>query len=242
MIQIIPAIDIIEGKCVRLTRGDYSSKKVYDLDPVEMAKAYEGCGVQRIHLVDLDGAKAGKPENLRTLEAVAGHTSLQIEWGGGLSEDGALRSAFSAGATQAIVGSVAALHPDLFEQWLESFGAGKMILGADVREGKVAVKGWLEDSPATIFELMDRFGAKGLSDVICTDITKDGMLQGPSFDFYSELQGRYPLVSVTVSGGISSMADIEELERRELRKVIVGKAIYENRITLEDIRKWSLNA
>jgi len=242
MIQIIPAIDIIEGRCVRLSKGDYDTKKVYEGSPLDMALRYEDCGVGRIHLVDLDGAKNGRPVNLRTLEAIAVKTSLELEWGGGISSDDAISSVFDSGATQAIIGSVAVRQPILMHSWLLSHGGERIILGADVRDGKVAVSGWLEDSQATIGSLIDTFIPDKLSQVICTDISRDGMLQGPSFGLYQELQTKYESVDFTVSGGIGSFVDIEKLNDMGLRKVIVGKAIYEGRIKLEEIAKWSLNA
>lgn len=242
MIEIIPAIDIIDGRCVRLSQGDYAQKKVYDAFPVDMAKTYADCGVKRIHLVDLDGAKLSRPANLKTLEAIASAVDIEIEWGGGISSDQALTDAFNAGATCGIIGSVAALEPEKFRAWLQKFGAAKMILGSDVRNRKVAVKGWLEDTELTIDDQVRDFMKDGLSQVICTDISKDGMLQGPNVALYEELQSAYSSVDFTVSGGISSMADIEALEAKALRKVIVGKAIYENRISLKDIERWSQNA
>ena len=240
MIQIIPAIDIIDGRCVRLAKGDYDRQKVYDAQPLDMAKAYEDAGVKRLHLVDLDGAKAGGPQNLATLEQIASHTSLEIEFGGGIKSGDALRAAFDSGATYAIAGSIAARQSELFSEWLLAYGPEKMILGADLRNGKVSVSGWMEDMDLTIDDLIARFPA--VTQIICTDISKDGMLQGPAFDLYTDLQCRYPAIDFTVSGGISSMADIERLSAEGLRKVIVGKAIYENRITLKDIEQWSLNA
>ena len=241
MIQIIPAIDIIEGRCVRLTKGDYSQRKVYDASPVDMASAYADCGVSRIHLVDLDGAKASCPQNLRTLEQIASRVGCEIEWGGGIKDDGALRDVFSAGATKAIVGSVAALQPESFEKWLTAYGSS-MILGADVKDGLIAVKGWLESSRYTIEDLVRRFSPFGLEEVIVTDISRDGMLQGPSDELYVKLQNEFSDKSFTVSGGISSMEDIERLDGKSLRKVIVGKAIYEGRISLKQIERWSQNA
>ena len=242
MVEIIPAIDIIEGRCVRLSQGDYDQRKVYDASPVDMAKRYADCGVKRIHVVDLDGAKSSSPKNLKTLERMAVGASVEIEWGGGLKSEEALRAIFDYGATYAIVGSVAAQKRDLFAEWLQLFGGEKMILGADVRQGKVSVNGWLEDLALTIDELIDGFLPYGLKQVICTDITKDGMLEGPSFGLYTDLQSRYESVDFTVSGGIASMADIERAEELHLRRVIVGKAIYENRITLKEIEQWLLNA
>ena len=239
MIQIIPAIDIIDGRCVRLSQGDYDRKKVYDASPLDMALAYQDAGVGRLHLVDLDGAKQSAPANLRVLEQLAYRTSLEIEWGGGIKTLDALKAVFDSGATYGICGSVAALKPGLFREWLIAFGA-KVILGADIRDAKVAVNGWLEDTRLSIEELIDLFAGDGLGNVICTDISKDGMLQGPSFELYRDLQQRYDTIDITVSGGISGMADIEKLEELGLRKVIVGKAIYEGRITLKDIERWSL--
>lgn len=241
MVDIIPAIDIIEGRCVRLSQGDYAQRKVYDASPVDMAKRYADCGVKRIHVVDLDGAKSSSPKNLKLLERMAVGTSVEIEWGGGLKSEEALRAIFDYGATYAIVGSVAAQQRELFAEWLEMFGGERMVLGADVRNGKVSVNGWLEDLALSIEELIEFFKPYGLSQVICTDITKDGMLKGPSFELYTDLQSRYEDVDFTVSGGIGSMADIEKAEELHLRKVIVGKAIYENRITLKDIEQWLLN-
>ena len=242
MVEIITAIDIIEGRCVRLSQGDYAQRKVYDASPVDMAKRYADCGVKRIHVVDLDGAKSASPQNLKTLERMAVGAAVEIEWGGGIKSEEALRAIFDYGATYAIVGSVAAQRRELFAEWLQSFGGERMILGADVRQGKVSVNGWLEDLALTIEELIDGFQPYGLKQVICTDITKDGMLEGPSFGLYTDLQSRYESIDFTVSGGIASMADIERAEELRLRKVIVGKAIYENRITLKDIEQWLLNA
>ena len=241
MIRIIPAIDLIEGRCVRLTRGDYGQKKVYDGDPADVARSYADCGVERIHLVDLDGAKAGEPRNLRTLESIASAVSCELEWGGGVAGDAALRSVFDAGATHAIAGSVAALHPELFASWLERYGA-RMILGADVRDGLVAVRGWLDTAPVSIDGMVERFRPLGLQECIVTDISRDGMLQGPASDLYVRLQRDFPEVSFTVSGGISGMDDMRALDALHLQKVIVGKAIYENRITLKDIALWSQSA
>ena len=241
MIQIIPAIDLMDGRCVRLTKGDYGQKKVYDGVPADLARQYADAGVQRIHLVDLDGAKAGEPRNLKVLEAIASAVSCQLEWGGGIAHSEALQAVFDAGATHAIAGSVAALKPELFEQWLQRYGA-RMILGADVRGGRIAVRGWLEEAPLSIEDLVRRFLPLGLKESIVTDISRDGMLQGPSTELYQRLQSAFPALSFTVSGGISSMEDIRSLDKAGLQKVIVGKAIYEERITLKDIALWLQNA
>ena len=240
-VEIIPAIDIIEGRCVRLSQGDYAQTKVYDASPVDMAKRYADCGVKRIHVVDLDGAKSSSPRNLKTLEKMAVGADVEIEWGGGIKSEESLRALFDYGATYAIVGSVAAQNQMLFAEWLARYGGGRMVLGADVRDGKVAVNGWQQEVELTIDDLVGEFLPMGLSQVICTDISRDGMLQGPSFELYTRLQEQYGAVDFTVSGGISSMKDIEECDRLGLRKVIVGKAIYENRITLKDIERWLLN-
>ena len=241
MVKIIPAIDLIEGRCVRLTKGDYITKKVYDGSPVDVARSYADCGVERIHLVDLDGAKKGSPQNLATLEAIASAMSCELEWGGGIAGDDALKSVFDAGASHAIVGSVAALHPECFEAWLSRYGA-RMILGADVREGRVAVAAWQDSIPLGVEDLVSRFLPFGLQECIVTEISRDGMLQGPATALYLRLQRDFPDLSFTVSGGISDMADIRALDALKLRKVIVGKALYENRITLEDIKSWSQSA
>ena len=227
---------------MRLTRGDYSLKKTYDASPLDMALQYADCGVSRIHMVDLDGAKQSRPCNLAVLEQVASRTSLEIEWGGGIADADALRSIFSAGATQAIVGSVAALQPALFRQWLREFGGSRMILGSDVRDGAVAVKGWLQSTAITVSDQIRAFLPDGLESVICTEISRDGMLQGPAFDLYASLMREFPGIGFTASGGISGMADIERLDALGVPSVIVGKAIYEHKISLEDIRRWSLNA
>ena len=240
-VEIIPAIDIIEGRCVRLSQGDYAQTKVYDASPVDMAKRYADCGVKRIHVVDLDGAKSSSPRNLKTLEKMAVGADVEIEWGGGIKSEVSLRALFDYGATYAIVGSVAAQNQMLFAEWLARYGGERMVLGADVRDGKVAVNGWQQEVELTIDDLVGEFLPLGLSQVICTDISRDGMLQGPSFELYTRLQEQYGAVDFTVSGGISAMKDIEECDRLGLRKVIVGKAIYENRITLKDIERWLLN-
>lgn len=241
MIDIIPAVDIIDGNCVRLTRGDYGMKKVYDARPLDMALRYADCGVKRIHLVDLDGARLSLPVNLKTLETIAVKVDCELEWGGGISSSTALRDAFNAGATHAIVGSVAALEPQLFKTWIKAY-ADKVILGADIKDGLVAVKGWQEGTTLRIEDLLETFLPSSLKEVICTDIGRDGMLQGPSTELYAHLQSSFPDLGFTVSGGISSMDDIRVLDKLGLKKVIVGKAIYEGRITLENIEQWSLNA
>lgn len=232
---ILPAIDIIGGRCVRLSQGDYNQQTQYEAMPVDMVKQYVAHGFKRIHVVDLDGAKASSPQNLDTLSELAAVPGAEIEWGGGIKSVEALRAVLDAGAKYAVVGSVAAKQPELFEQWLRMFGPERIVLGADVREGRVAVNGWQEEMDVTIDDLVDRFLKYGLSQVICTDISRDGMLQGPATELYVRLQKKYPKVDFTVSGGISSMADIHALKAAHLRRVIVGKAIYEGRITLDEL-------
>lgn len=232
MIEIIPAIDIIEGKCTRLSQGDYATQKNYGGDPAEWARAFAGCGIRRLHLVDLEGAKASTPQNLRTLEKIADLGLLKLEWGGGIKDDDALASVWNAGADWAIIGSIAAKEPMRMQGWLQTYGS-RIILGADIRNGKVAVSGWLEDSGISLDSLIESF--KGLEQAIVTDISRDGMLQGPAFDLYKGLQTRFPALKTIVSGGVSSMDDIRRADSMSLPGIIVGKAIYENRITLNDI-------
>ncbi len=239
MIEIIPAIDLIDGRCVRLTQGDYAIKKVYEQNPLDMAKRYADCGLRRLHVVDLDGAKAKEPCNLRVLEQLATHTSLDIEWGGGIKNEKALSMVLDAGADRVICGSVAVDNREMFARWLQCYGAQRVILGADVRDGKVATHGWLKESQVGVEELVEGFIPSGLTQLICTDISKDGMLQGPNFDLYVSLQKRYPTVDVTLSGGISSLPDVKRADELGIRAAIVGKAIYEGRITLKDLEKWS---
>ena len=239
---IIPAIDLMDGRCVRLTQGDYGQKKEYSADPLDMAKQYEGCGVTRLHVVDLDGAKAKQPCNLRTLEKIAAGTSLDIEWGGGIKDSSALRSALDAGAGRIICGSIAVDNRDEFTAWLSEFGPSRIILGADVRDGKVATHGWLKDSGLVLDELMSWYVPCGLNQMICTDISKDGMLLGPDFDFYTGLKDAWPSVDVTLSGGVGSMEDLDKAAGLGIHSVIVGKAIYEGRITLKELESWLQNA
>ncbi|MCQ2138105.1 MAG: 1-(5-phosphoribosyl)-5-[(5-phosphoribosylamino)methylideneamino]imidazole-4-carboxamide isomerase [Bacteroidales bacterium] len=241
MIEIIPAIDIIDGRCVRLSKGDYNSCKEYG-EPLDMAMEFADAGARRLHLVDLDGAKESEPRNLATLEKIAALGALKIEWGGGIKSGDALRSVLDSGADYAIIGSVAATSPALFEEWLEEFGPERMIFGADTLEGRIRIKGWLESAQTPLNELLERFGSRGLSQVICTDISRDGMLSGPNTGMYTALQASFPQMTFTVSGGISAMADIRSLNDLGLRRVIVGKAFYEGKISLEELRKWWQNA
>lgn len=238
MIEIIPAIDIIGGRSVRLCQGDYEKKTEYDVTPLEMVRRHREAGIGRVHLVDLDGAKAGHPCNLEILHKIADTEDIDIEWGGGIKDDSGLEAVFKAGAKYAVIGSVAVRNPDLMERWLATYGGSRIILGADVRGENVSVCGWTEDTQMTIDLLLERFVPYGLSECIVTDISKDGMLNGPNFKLYEELSSRWPNVTFTVSGGISSMDDIKKLNDLGLPRVIVGKAIYENEITLREISSY----
>ncbi len=242
MIEMIPATDLIGGRCVRLTQGDYTSRKTYYRDPLEAALRFEEAGARRLHMVDLDGAKAAEPQNLAVLERIAAKTSLEVQYGGGIKSRAALRSVFDAGARRAVCGSVAVREPELFARWIAEFGPERLILGADVRDGVVAIQGWTERSERTAPELIETFLPAGLRQVVCTDISRDGMLCGPAVALYADLQRRFPQVEITVSGGVSSPDDITRLEREGLRSVIVGKALYEGRITLEKPGPCSPNA
>lgn len=233
--MIIPAIDIIDGKCVRLTKGDYATQTTYSASPVDMVKRMVDSGFTRIHAVDLTGARQGHPDALNTLEKMAAVNNANIEWGGGLKTDQDLRDLFNAGGRWAVIGSVAARQPLLFNHWLLEYGPDTMVLGADLRDGKVAVSGWTADEELTADELIDRFRPLGLNQVIVTDISRDGMLQGPNFNLYTTLSQRHPDVIFTVSGGISSISDIEKCLSLGLPRIIVGKALYEGHITLPQL-------
>lgn len=238
MTEIIPAIDLIDGRCVRLTQGDYNAQKVYDQQPTEIARMVADCGVKRLHVVDLDGAKAKAPCNLKVLEQLAALDILDIEWGGGIKSGDALRQTLEAGASRVICGSVAVDGRELFASWLQAFGNERIILGADVRDKKVATHGWLKDSGVDLFELVEGFLPSGLSQLICTDISKDGTLQGPNFELYSEIMERFPEIYLTLSGGVASTSDLYKAREMEIDAVIVGKAMYEGKITLDDIEKY----
>ena len=236
--RIIPAIDIIEGKCVRLTKGDYSTKIIYNEDPLEAAKMFENHGIQYLHLVDLDGARSQKIVNYKVLEEIASKTSLQIDFGGGLKSDADLKIAFESGATQITGGSIAVKDPELFETWIINYGSEKIILGADVNNRKIAVSGWTEDSELELFPFVENYLQKGIQYVICTDISKDGMLEGPSFDLYRELLEQWEDIKLIASGGISKMDDLYKLKELDCEAAIIGKAIYEGRISMKDLEKF----
>ncbi len=238
MIQLIPAIDIIEGKCVRLSQGDYDRKTIYNEDPLEVAKEFEDNGLKRLHLVDLDGAKAHQIVNWKVLERIANHTSLVIDFGGGLKKDKDLEIAFECGASMITGGSIAVKDPEVFESWIARYGADRIILGADVKDRKIAVSGWLEDTSLELLPFLGEYINKGITQVISTDISKDGMLSGPSIPLYKEMLEAFPRLVVIASGGVSSIADIEALEEVGVPAVIFGKAIYEGRIALKELSRF----
>lgn len=240
MIEIIPAIDLIDGKCVRLSQGDYNQKTTYNENPLEVAKMFEDAGIKRLHLVDLDGAKAHHIVNQKVLEKIATSTNLIIDFGGGLKSDDDLRIAFESGAQMITGGSIAVRNPEIFESWIEKFGAEKIILGADVNNEKIAVGGWLESTDIDLIPFVENYLSKGISKVICTDISKDGMLQGPSVDLYIKMLKALPEMYLIASGGVSSVADIEQLNDAGIPAVITGKAIYEGRIKLSDLKPFLL--
>ncbi|TKT89759.1 1-(5-phosphoribosyl)-5-[(5-phosphoribosylamino)methylideneamino]imidazole-4-carboxamide isomerase [Dyadobacter frigoris] len=238
MIQIIPAIDMIEGKCVRLTQGDYGKKVIYNENPLEVALEFQDSGLTRLHLVDLDGAKAKKVINWKVLEKIASQTSLHIDFGGGVQSEEDIRIVFESGAKQITGGSVAVKQPDLFKSWLDSYGGEKIILGADAKNEKVAVSGWEEGTELWVYDFVEEYVDKGIKYTISTDVAKDGLLQGPSFDLYKNLQDKCPDLNIIASGGISGLADVEKLEEMKIYGVIIGKAIYENRISLIDLQRF----
>lgn len=239
--RIIPAIDVIDGKCVRLSKGDYNTKKIYNEHPLEIAKQYEAHGIEYLHLVDLDGAKASHIVNHKVLEDIATKTSLKIDFGGGLKTDDDLRIAFESGAGQITGGSIAVKQPNVFKNWLSKFGTDKIILGADANNEKIAISGWLEESNEELIPFVQNYLKEGVSYVICTDIAKDGMLQGPSFDLYKKMLEQLPNVKLIASGGISKFDELPKLAELGCEGTIVGKAIYENKISLKQLEDYILN-
>jgi len=235
---IIPAIDIIDAKCVRLTKGDYSQKTIYNEDPLEVALQFEDAGLQRLHLVDLDGAKAGDVKNWKVLEKIAGKTKLSIDFSGGISTQNNLEITFNSGATFASIGSIAVKDEFTFTGWLLAYGADKFIIGADVKEEQILIKGWTESTSLTVFELIDKYKLKGVKQFFCTDISKDGLLEGPSVDLYKKIINEHPSIDLIASGGVSTIKDLEELREVGCSGAIIGKAIYENKISLTDLKKF----
>ena len=239
--RIIPAIDIIDGKCVRLSKGDYTTKIIYNANPLEIAKLFEAHGVNYLHLVDLDGAKASHIINYKVLETIALNTNLKIDFGGGLKSNDDLRIAFESGATQITGGSIAVKNPAIFKNWLQLYGSDKIILGADANNEKIAVGGWLESSEENLIPFIQKYENEGVSYVICTDISKDGMLEGPSFNLYQKILNETKNIKLIASGGISTFEELPKLAEMGCEGTIVGKAIYENRISMKEIEKFILN-
>jgi phosphoribosylformimino-5-aminoimidazole carboxamide ribotide isomerase len=240
--EIIPAIDIIEGKCVRLTQGDYAQKKVYNENPLEVALQFEDAGLKRLHLVDLDGAKAGMVRNWKVLETIAGKTRLVIDFGGGIKSQKDCEIIFNSGAALATIGSMAVKHPQEFEKWLLQYGAEKFLLGADVKEEQIAVSGWTETTSINVFDFIKQYEEKGVRQLFCTDVSKDGLLAGPSLELYKKIIAQFPSLHFIASGGVSSQHDLEQLQQIGCQGAIIGKAIYENRITLKDLQLFALGS
>lgn len=238
MIEIIPAIDLIDGKCVRLSQGDYQQKTIYNENPLEVARMFADAGIRRLHLVDLDGAKAHHIVNHKVLETIATKTNLIIDFGGGLKSDDDLRIAFECGASMVTGGSIAVRNPEIFASWIEKFGGEKIILGADVKDEKIAVGGWIETTDLELMPFIQNYMGKGISKVICTDISKDGMLSGPATDLYKKMLEQEPAMYLIASGGVSSIRDIEMLIENKVPAVITGKAIYEGKIKLPELAKF----
>ena len=241
MIEIIPAIDLIDGKCVRLSQGDYAQKTVYNENPLEVAKMFADAGISRLHLVDLDGAKAHHIVNHKVLEKITSGTGLVVDFGGGLKSDDDLRIAFECGASMVTGGSIAVKNQDVFSSWINRFGGEKIILGADVKDEKIAVGGWIETTDLDLMPFIKNYMQQGISKVICTDISKDGMLQGPAIGLYKKMLAEEPDMYLIASGGVSSMRDIELLHEALVPAVITGKAIYEGRITLKELSQFIVN-
>jgi len=237
--QIIPAIDIIDGKCVRLTQGDYNQKTIYNEDPLEVALQFQDAGLQRLHLVDLDGAKAGAVKNWKVLEQLTAKTSLVIDFGGGIKKEDDLTIVFNSGAAYATIGSLAVKEETVFVEWIKKYGANKFLLGADVKEEKIAVAGWLETTDIWIYDFIEKYMSHGIQQLFCTDVSKDGKLEGPSVVLYKQILEKFPSLHFIASGGVSSMSDLEVLREAGCSGAIVGKAIYENRISLKELSKFN---
>ena len=238
MIELIPAIDIIDGKCVRLSQGDYDTQKVYNESPLEVAKEFEANGIRRLHVVDLDGAKSSHIVNYKVLDQIAGHTSLTIDFGGGIKTDEDLTIAFEYGAQMVTLGSIAVKNPDLFMSWLHKYGAERIILGADVKDNRISVNGWKEESQQELLPFLADYTQEGIRKVLCTDISRDGMLQGPSIELYKQIMGQFPDMHLIASGGVSGLDDIIRLDEAGIPAVVFGKALYEGRITLKDLNRF----
>jgi phosphoribosylformimino-5-aminoimidazole carboxamide ribotide isomerase len=235
MIELIPAIDLIDGKCVRLTKGDYNQKKIYNENPVEIAKGFEEMGVQRLHVVDLDGARSKHIVNVDVLRAITTETHLTVDFGGGIKSEDDIEKAFANGASMVTIGSIAVTQPELFLKWLDQYGADKLILGADVKNGMISINGWKEDSAEQLLPFLKKYTDHGVKNVLCTEISKDGTLQGPALSLYREIMAAYPQLHLIASGGVSSNEDIIALEQAGIPAVVFGKAFYEGRINIPEL-------
>lgn len=240
MIRIIPAIDIMDGKCVRLTQGDYAQQKIYNEDPLEVARMFENHGIEYLHLVDLDGARQKHVVNFKVLEKIATHTNLCIDFGGGIKTDEDIDLVFNSGARQATIGSIAISNPSLLESWIKKFGSEKIILGADAKDGKIAVSGWIDVTDKDIFDFFSEYQQKKIKYVLCTDISRDGMLQGTALDLYDQLNQRFNDLNIIASGGVTAISEIDQLNDMGIFGAIIGKAIYEGRITLKELEKYGI--
>lgn len=240
--QVIPAIDIIDGKCVRLEQGDYTKVSLYHKEPLEVAKKFEDAGLKRLHLVDLDGAKAGAVRNWKVLETIAGKTSLVIDFGGGIKTENDIEIVFNSGAAFSTVGSIAVKNEEELVRWLLQFGADKFLLGADVKSEKITVSGWQEETKIWIYDFIQKWIGHGLKQIFCTDVSKDGKLEGPASDLYKNIISKFPELFFIASGGVSSVDDIRRLEEIGCKGAIVGKAIYENKISLQQLKEFNLSA
>jgi phosphoribosylformimino-5-aminoimidazole carboxamide ribotide isomerase len=238
MIEIIPAIDVIDGKCVRLSQGDYQTQKIYNESPVEVAIQFEAAGMRKLHMVDLDGAKQGRIINLKTLEAVALQTSLKIDFGGGIKATEDVQSVYNAGATFINIGSIAVKQPQLVEEWITKFGAGKILLGADVKDENIMISGWQQSANVNIINYISAYISKGIKNIFCTDISRDGLLQGTAVDLYKKILIAFPQLNLIASGGVASIADVEILETAGCSGVIIGKALYEGKIQMTELKKY----
>lgn len=238
MIELIPAIDIIDGKCVRLTKGDYNQETVYNDSPADVARQFEDMGFKRLHVVDLDGAKSKHIVNDHVLKAITDATNLKVDFGGGLKTDDDLKKAFEAGASMVTIGSIAVTKPELFLSWLEEYGADKLILGADVRNGKISINGWKEDSAEELLPFLKQYVDHGVKNVLCTEISKDGTLQGPAIELYRQIMDAYPTLHLIASGGVGCTNDIHNLNKSGIPAVVFGKAFYEGKINIEEL--WQL--
>ncbi len=238
MIEIIPAIDLIDGKCVRLSQGDYAQKTVYNENPLEVAKEFEANGIKRLHLVDLDGAKAGKIQNLHILEKIASQTALIIDFGGGVKSGQDFKDILNAGAKYVTVGSMAVKQPAIFKEWIDAFGADKIMLGTDVKDNKLAVSAWTESTDIDIFDFLKEKSFQGIKNVFSTDISKDGMLTGPAVELYAQIHQKFPELNLIASGGVSSIEDIDAVKQTGCSGVIIGKAIYEGKIKLNELSEY----